>query len=124
MMLADSCEAAARTLSKPDPKSIGEIVDRIVDAIVSDGQLNECDLTMRQLTQVREAIVTSLTAIYHARIDYPGFNLPALSSSTNADKAREGSETRGVSYAKPSDVPINQAGEVEDEAISRWSDDS
>jgi putative nucleotidyltransferase with HDIG domain len=119
MMLADSCEAAARSLAHPDPESIRAIVVRIFDAIISDGQLDECDLTLRELTQIREAIITSLTAIYHARIDYPGFNVPPLTASLPASEVQPEREARGVTYEKASDVPINEAGEVEDEAITR-----
>src|SRR6266481_5431593 len=50
MMLADSCEAAARSLARPDPESIRTIVIKIVDAIVSDGQLDECDISLREST--------------------------------------------------------------------------
>jgi len=75
MMLADSCEAAARSLARPDPENIRAIVVKIVDAIISDGQLDECDITLQELTTIREAMISALTAIYHARIDYPGFNL-------------------------------------------------
>jgi len=76
LMLADSAEAAARSLAHPDPDSIRDIVVRIFEAIVSDGQLDECTLTLRELTQIRETLITSLIALYHARIDYPGFNVP------------------------------------------------
>jgi putative nucleotidyltransferase with HDIG domain len=115
LMLADSCEAAARSLAHPDPESIGSIVARIFDAVVSDGQLNECHLTLRELTEIREAIVTSLVAIYHGRIDYPGFNVPTPGDAASI-------EPHGVTYENPSDVPINPAGEVEDEAIPREPD--
>jgi hypothetical protein len=117
MMLADSCEAAARSLSRPDPENIRTIVNKIVDAIISDGQLDECDLTLRELTTIRESIITSLTAIYHARIDYPGFNPPPLTASLPSPSLD--SEERGVSYSRPSEIPINKGGEVEDEAITR-----
>jgi putative nucleotidyltransferase with HDIG domain len=119
MMLADSCEAAARSLAHPDPESIRTIVERIFDAIISDGQLDECDLTLRQLSQIREAIITSLTAIYHPRIDYPGFNVTPLTGALHSREAQPQRQTPGVRYEKASDVPINPAGEVEDEAISR-----
>jgi putative nucleotidyltransferase with HDIG domain len=126
LMLADSCEAAARSLAHPDPESIRSIVIRIFDAVVSDGQLDECNLTLRELTEIREAIVTSLVAIYHTRIDYPGFNVPTPAdpgtSPGTSPTVREGSsEPRGVTYEKADDVPINPAGEVEDEAITRKS---
>jgi cyclic-di-AMP phosphodiesterase PgpH len=116
MMLADSCEAAARSLARPDPENISLIVTKIVDAIISDGQLAECDITLRELTTIRESIITSLTAIYHARIDYPGFNPPMTGPlpSPHLD-----TEERGISYSTPAEIPINEGGEVEDEAITR-----
>lgn len=120
MMLADSCEAAARSLARPDPENIRAIVVKIVDAIISDGQLDECDLTLQEITTIREAIIGALTAIYHARIDYPGFNPPKATGPLSALPAVDlDSEERGISYRHASDIPINEAGEVEDEAISR-----
>ena len=120
MMLADSCEAAARSLARPDPENIRAIVIKIVDAIISDGQLDECDVTLQELTTIREAMISALTAIYHARIDYPGFNPPAITGPlTPLPAGNLDSEERGISYSKPSEVPISRGGEVEDEAIPR-----
>ena len=120
MMLADSCEAAARSLARPDPENIRAIVLKIADAVITDGQLDDCDLTLKELTTIREAIIGALTAIYHARIDYPGFNPPHVTGPLSVPPAGElDSEERGISYGQASDVPINEAGEVEDEAISR-----
>jgi putative nucleotidyltransferase with HDIG domain len=116
MMLADSCEAAARSLARPDPENIRAIVVKIVDAIISDGQLDECDITLQELTTIREAMISALTAIYHARIDYPGFNPPPTGPIPAGDLD---SEERGVSYSKASDIPISRGGEVEDEALPR-----
>lgn len=116
MMLADSCEAAARSLARPDPENIRAIVQKIVDAIISDGQLDECDVTLQELTTIREAMISALTAIYHARIDYPGFNPPPTGPVPAGDLD---SEERGISYSKPSEVPISRGGEVEDEALPR-----
>jgi hypothetical protein len=120
MMLADSCEAAARSLARPDPENIRAIVVKIVEAVISDGQLDECDLTLQQITRIREAIISALTAIYHARIDYPGFNPPNVTGPlTRLPSPEIDSEERGVTYSRASDVPINKSGEVEDEAITR-----
>ncbi len=119
MMLADSCEAAARSLARPDPENIRAIVVKIVDAIISDGQLDECDVTLQQLTTIREAMISALTAIYHARIDYPGFNPPLTGPLPTLPASNLDSEERGISYSKPSDVPISLGGEVEDEAMPR-----
>jgi putative nucleotidyltransferase with HDIG domain len=120
MMLADSCEAAARSLARPDPENIRIIVVKIVEAVISDGQLDECDLTLQEITRIREAMISALTAIYHARIDYPGFNPPQVSGSfPKLPPAEIDSEERGITYNRTADIPINEAGEVEDEAISR-----
>lgn len=120
LMIADSCEAAARSLARPDPDSIQTIVLKIVDAIIGDGQLDECDLTLRELTTIREVIISALTAIYHGRIDYPGFNPPPITGPLPPlPAAKVESDERGVAYAQPSDVPINESGEVEDEAVYR-----
>ncbi|MEP6818688.1 MAG: HDIG domain-containing metalloprotein [bacterium] len=120
MMLADSCEAAARSLARPDPENIRIIVVKIVDAVITDGQLDECDLTLQEITRIREAMISALTAIYHARIDYPGFNPPRVTGPlTKLPAAEIDSEERGITYNRAADVPINEAGEVEDEAVSR-----
>jgi putative nucleotidyltransferase with HDIG domain len=120
MMLADSCEAAARSLARPDPENIRIIVVKIVDAVITDGQLDECDLTLQEITRIREAMISALTAIYHARIDYPGFNPPNVSGTfAKLPAGNLDSEERGVGYHKASEVPINEAGEVEDEALTR-----
>ena len=115
LMLADSAEAAARSLAHPDPDSIRDIVVRIFEAIVSDGQLDECTLTLRELTQIRETLITSLTALYHSRIDYPGFNAPPPVEAIG--EAPVDYEGRGLVWERGSDVPINPSGEVEDEAL-------
>ena len=119
MMLADSCEAAARSLARPDPENIRAIVMKIVDAVITDGQLDECNVTLQELTTIREAMISALTAIYHARIDYPGFNPPLAGPLPTLPAGDLDSEERGVSYSKPSEIPISRGGEVEDEAISR-----
>lgn len=74
VMMADSAEAAARSLDEPTPENIGQIVKRILDDIIADGQLDECLMTMREITLVREQLVRTLCNIYHHRVVYPGFN--------------------------------------------------
>ncbi len=118
MMIADSCEAASRSLSEPTPENIRFIVTKIIDAILSDDQLNECDLTLRELTQIRESMIKSLVSIYHSRVDYPGYTPPSKSMQ-NITIPTEPAEDRGMRYENPADIPIGIGGEVEDEAINR-----
>ena len=119
MMISDSCEAAARSLAEPSPENIRFIVTKIIDAILQDDQLDECDLTLRELTQIRESMIKSLIAIYHSRVDYPGY-VPPTSGQFKFASFESDSEERGLmKYANPSDIPISPGGEIEDEAMDR-----
>ena len=130
MMIADSCEAGARSLAEPNPENIRFIVTKIIDAILADDQLGECDLTLRELTQIRESMIKSLVAIYHSRVDYPGYVPPSKSSPPYeggvAAAAADGvvlsesaRDSANFKYANPADIPISKGGEIEDEAIDR-----
>ena len=119
MMIADSCEAAARSLAEPTPENIRFIVTKIIDAIVADDQLDECDLTLRELTQIRESMIRSLIAIYHSRVDYPGYVPPSVSGQHKMVTVELDSEERGMKYKNPADIPVSPGGEIEDEAFNR-----
>jgi putative nucleotidyltransferase with HDIG domain len=123
MMIADSCEAAARSLAQPTPENIRFIITKIIDAILSDDQLDECDLTLRELTVIRESMIKALVAIYHSRIDYPGYVPPSQSLANiilpAPIDAAEDAEERGIKYQNPADIPVSKGGEIEDEAIDR-----
>ena len=121
MMIADSCEAAARSLTEPTPENIRFIVTKIIDAILADDQLDECDLTLRELTQIREAMIKSLVAIYHSRVDYPGY-VPPNSLQKILIPPDVDSEERGITYSNPANIPISPGGEVEDEAVKHSSE--
>ncbi len=71
MMLADGCEAAVRATRPANAEEVAEIVNRIIRAREDDGQLSECDLTLRDLETVREVFISSLKGVYHPRIQYP-----------------------------------------------------
>jgi hypothetical protein len=71
VMLADAVEAASRALSEPTPSRIKGLVQRIINDIFLDGQLEECELTLKDLHKIEESFTRILTAIFHQRIDYP-----------------------------------------------------
>lgn len=71
LMLADSVEASVRSLGTPDELAIRAMVARIIRERLEDGQFDECDLTLRDLDQIREAFVAQLLGMYHRRIEYP-----------------------------------------------------
>jgi putative nucleotidyltransferase with HDIG domain len=71
--IADSVEAAVRSLTHPTPETIGSLVKKIVADRLQDGQLNECDLTLKELEKVTNSLCETLTGIFHSRIEYPEF---------------------------------------------------
>ncbi len=71
VMLADGTEAAVRSLEAKTPETIAEMVERIVSEKVADGQLDDCDLTLRDVQRVKEAFRELLAGVYHERIPYP-----------------------------------------------------
>jgi putative nucleotidyltransferase with HDIG domain len=70
-MLADSIEAASRSLDEPTPVRLQNIVRNIVQRKFMEGQLDECSLTLKDLSKVEAAFARILLGIYHQRIDYP-----------------------------------------------------
>ncbi len=81
LMIADAVEAASRTLLEPTPAKIRAMIQTIVDDCLRDGQFDACDLTMRDLAMIVDALERTVTTVFHHRIDYPGFDF-------NREKAR------------------------------------
>jgi cyclic-di-AMP phosphodiesterase PgpH len=77
LMLADSVEAASRTLLEPMPAKIRGVIQAIVDDCLNDRQLDETDLTLADLSNASEAFLRVLGNILHKRVDYPGFDFNA-----------------------------------------------
>src|SRR5229473_2788271 len=71
VMLADGTEASVRSLSEKNPETIRAMVDRMIDERVADGQLDECDLTFRDVERIKNAFCELLLGVYHERIPYP-----------------------------------------------------
>jgi membrane-associated HD superfamily phosphohydrolase len=71
VMMADSIEASTRTLKDRSPEGIRTHVHRIIQGFVRDGQLDDCELSFRDISLMEEAFSNMVVSIYHARIDYP-----------------------------------------------------
>ena len=71
IMLADAVEAASRTLTEPTSARIQGMVQKIINNIFIDGQLDECDLTLRDVQRIKDAFCELLLGVYHERIPYP-----------------------------------------------------
>ncbi len=72
IMLADAVEAASKVLSDPTPARIRGLVQKIINDIFIDGQLDESNLTLRDLHQIARSFTRTITGILHHRINYPG----------------------------------------------------
>lgn len=71
VLLADSVEAASRSLKDPTPEAIQQLVRKIINDKFIDGQLNECKLTLLDLHKIQDSFVRNLIAIFHTRMKYP-----------------------------------------------------
>jgi cyclic-di-AMP phosphodiesterase PgpH len=72
-MIADSVEAASRSLKAPTKDNLRRVITDIINSYLQDGQLDESDFSLRELRSVAASFLTILFAIYHPRIEYPGF---------------------------------------------------
>ncbi|MDO8885845.1 HDIG domain-containing metalloprotein [Candidatus Oleimmundimicrobium sp.] len=79
IMIADSVEAAARTISKLSPARLEQLTRKIIQDKLNDGQLDKSNLTLNELNKVAESFTQTLSSIYHSRIEYP--DLKVVSSS-------------------------------------------
>ena len=71
VMLADSTEAASRTLDNPAPARIRNLIQKLINDKFTSGELTQCGLTLKDLNDIREAFVTILIGVFHHRIAYP-----------------------------------------------------
>jgi hypothetical protein len=88
-MLADAGESATRTLVEPTPAKVESLVHTIAIKRLQDGQFDECDLTLKELSRIEESLAKSLAAYHHGRIAYPNQNdadgVPPRSAANNGN---------------------------------------
>jgi len=77
LMLADAIEASVRTLEDPSPPKLAATIDEVIKRRFEEGELDECPLTLKDLTNIREAFLRVLAGVYHARVKYPDVEKPA-----------------------------------------------
>jgi hypothetical protein len=111
VMLADKVEAASRVLAEPTPQRIKGLVQRIVNNIFMDGQLDECDLTLRDLQKISDAFMRTLIAIYHHRIEYPTVESDEVKRRTRSTNGHQLSESP-KEYADRHTEPQKDTAEV------------
>jgi putative nucleotidyltransferase with HDIG domain len=86
VMLADVVEAASKTLVEPTAARIQGLVQKMINKVFSDGQLDECDLTLKDLHEIAKGFNKTLSGIFHHRIEYP----QSVAKSASAKKGTNG----------------------------------
>ncbi len=99
LMLADSVESATKVIEEPTPEKIRDVVDRIVQAKLEWGQLDEAPLTLQDLTLIKQQFVTLLSGMYHHRLDYPAS--VGISRDTVPGAEKEAAEPGGTGAGRP-----------------------
>lgn len=101
VMLADTVEAACRTLENPTEERLDKFIKALIDSKIQHGQLNDCALTFRDITKIRQAFVTLLVGYYHNRIEYPDQkSLESDLEKTKSGKSEKTLEGKVVKEAK------------------------
>src|ERR1700690_3982354 len=98
VMMADAVEAASKVLTDPTPARISALVDKVINHIYLDGQLDECELTLKDISAIKEKFTYILTGIFHRRIDYPGFdfnNVNINKEQSKIDKVKPAEDKKG-----------------------------
>lgn len=113
VMLADAVEAASRTLVNPTPDRIQGMVQKLINRIFSDGQLDECELTLKNLHEIAKSFNRILAAMFHHRIDYP----EPVHKGTNGGK--KSNAHNGTEPAAKASGPASQHQEGSGEDLKR-----
>ena len=103
VMLADGVEAASRVLTDPTPARISALVNKVTNKVFLDNQLDECELTLKDLQRIKNHFTFILTSIFHKRVNYPGMGLDDKSSQYSAKRQNsyEGTDTEDAKGADP-----------------------
>ena len=89
VMLADMVEAASRTLANPTPSKIQGLVQHLINKAFSDGQLDDCELTLKDLHKIAKSFHNILSGMYHHRIEYPEKPLLGNGKEKNGSSAKQ-----------------------------------
>jgi cyclic-di-AMP phosphodiesterase PgpH len=99
ILLADGIEAASRAMKEPNYNKLENLIDRLVDDHIQDGQLNNCPLTFKQIDTIKKAFLNILVGVYHSRIEYP----------EDKKKREKESEAESISEAKKPVEDVDKA---------------
>jgi putative nucleotidyltransferase with HDIG domain len=111
VMMADACDAATKSLSRPDEKSIENIVNKIVDSQIADGLLKETPISFRDVETIKRTFIEMLRTFYHTRVSYPDDIKPKTVEENEAMKAAESTDV-SVDDETPENQETPETGET------------
>jgi hypothetical protein len=98
VLLADQVEAASKVLTDPTPARIQGLVQKIINNVFADGQLDECELTLKDLHHIAKSFNKILSGIFHQRIQYPQ---PVEKKKANDDLDKQPPKKNGAKSGEP-----------------------
>jgi putative nucleotidyltransferase with HDIG domain len=113
VMLADTVEAACRTLENPSVTRLEKFITTLINAKVEHKQLDNCDLTFRDVSKIKEAFVQVLAGYYHSRIEYPDQKKQENDEQKDSQKSDEKSEQKSEVKIVPKNTEKNNGGKNE-----------
>jgi len=97
VMMADAVEAATRSLAEATPARIEALVEKIINNIFLDGQIDECELTLKDLSKIKDSFIHVLLSIFHRRIQYPDVDMRQFAGRQECPLAERGPQSNGSS---------------------------
>ncbi|MBR2661269.1 MAG: HDIG domain-containing protein [Clostridia bacterium] len=120
VMLADTIEAAVRSMKDPTPKGIDQFIERLIRGKLEDGQLSDCQLSLRDIDQICSSFSGILKGVYHERIEYPKVQQFEVRNETKPaaqSDAETGKDDQPATPEKPDAQPAKPAEELPQESV-------
>ena len=114
VMLADTIEAATRSIPNPSPEKVDALIRKLVRGKLDDGQLDESNLTFSDLEKICGAFSTVLTGVFHERIEYPDIVVPPRAEQAPAEPAQEAPKPAAEPPKEAEPQPAPEGGEEAD----------
>ncbi len=124
LMLADSIEAAARSLEDPSPQKLEVLIDDLIKKRFEEGELDECPLTLKDLTKIKKAFLGVLVGVYHGRVKYPEVEKEKgqKAEDTEQPKQREQMSKQVASAQQAKPVPASSPS-IDSDTVSAPSEE-
>ena len=119
VMLADTVEAAARSMPNPDADKLNTLIRTLVHQKLEDGQLDHCELTFADLDRICSSFLTVLSGVFHERIEYPSVEIPKKQIQAALEAERKRAQAQQRTEEKPPEKPQEKPQEKPEDEPNR-----